>query len=64
VTRRFDEGCPVLLAAKIDDAPGTAQTVRDPPLIRHRLMRGLGTARRSAPVAGEEGEDAWSVAAT
>jgi hypothetical protein len=48
LSRRFDAGGPVLLAAKIDDAPGTAQTVRDPPLIRHRFMRGLGTARRSA----------------
>ena len=45
---REDEAGPVLLAAKIDDKPGTAQTVRDPPLIRHRSMRGLGTARVSA----------------
>jgi hypothetical protein len=28
--------------------PGTAQTVRDPPLIRNRFMRGLGTSRASA----------------
>jgi hypothetical protein len=48
VSRRFDDGGPVLLAAKIDDEPGTARTVRDPPLIRHRFMRGLGTARVSA----------------
>jgi thiamine pyrophosphate-dependent acetolactate synthase large subunit-like protein len=47
-SRRFDEGGPVLLAAKIDDAPGIGQTVRDPPLIRHRFMRGLGTGRASA----------------
>jgi thiamine pyrophosphate-dependent acetolactate synthase large subunit-like protein len=46
--RRFDEGGPVLLAAKIDDAPSVGQTVRDPALIRHRFMRGLGTGRRSA----------------
>jgi thiamine pyrophosphate-dependent acetolactate synthase large subunit-like protein len=46
--RRFDAGGPVLLAAKIDDAPGLGQTVRDPPLIRHRFMRGLGTGRASA----------------
>jgi thiamine pyrophosphate-dependent acetolactate synthase large subunit-like protein len=46
--RRFDDGGPVLLAAKIDDAPGIGQTVRDPPLIRRRFMRGLGTARASA----------------
>jgi hypothetical protein len=32
----------------IDDAPGIGQTVRDPPLIRHRFMRGLGTGRASA----------------
>jgi len=38
----------VLLAAKIDDKPGTGQTPRDPPLIRHRFMRGLGTGRASA----------------
>jgi hypothetical protein len=38
----------VLLAAKIDDARGIGQTVRDPPLIRHRFMRGLGTGRSSA----------------
>jgi hypothetical protein len=37
-----------LLAAKIDVAPGTGPTVRDPPLIRHRFMRGLGTGRASA----------------
>jgi hypothetical protein len=47
-SRRFDQGGPVLLAAKIDDAPGIGQTVRDPPLIRHRFMRGLGTGRASA----------------
>src|SRR5262245_18025190 len=48
VSRRFDDGGPVLLAAKIDDKPGIAQTVRDPPLIRNRFMRGLGTGRASA----------------
>jgi thiamine pyrophosphate-dependent acetolactate synthase large subunit-like protein len=47
-SRRFEEGGPVLLAAKIDVAPGTGPTVRDPPLIRHRFMRGLGTGRASA----------------
>jgi thiamine pyrophosphate-dependent acetolactate synthase large subunit-like protein len=45
ISRRFDDGGPVLLAAKIDDAPGTAQTPRDPMLIRHRFMHGLGTGR-------------------
>jgi len=48
IARRFDAGGPVLLAAKIDDKPGTGQTPRDPPLIRHRFMRGLGTGRASA----------------
>ena len=48
IARRFDDGGPVLLAAKIDDKPGTAQTPRDPSLIRNRFMRGLGTARSSA----------------
>ena len=48
ISRRFDEGGPVLLAAKIDDQPGVGQTVRDPPLIRHRFMQGLGTGRASA----------------
>jgi hypothetical protein len=47
-SRAFDAGGPVLLAAKIDDAPGNGQTVRDPPLIRQRFMRGLGTGRASA----------------
>jgi thiamine pyrophosphate-dependent acetolactate synthase large subunit-like protein len=48
VARGFDTGGPVLLAAKIDDQPGIGQTPRDPPLIRHRFMRGLGTGRASA----------------
>jgi thiamine pyrophosphate-dependent acetolactate synthase large subunit-like protein len=48
IARRFDAGGPVLLAAKIDDHPGVAQTPRDPPLIRHRFMQGLGTGRKSA----------------
>jgi thiamine pyrophosphate-dependent acetolactate synthase large subunit-like protein len=47
-SRQFDQGGPVLLAAKIDDAPGVGQTVRDPPLIRRSFMRGLGTGRMSA----------------
>jgi hypothetical protein len=45
IARRFDDGGPVLLAAKIDDQPGQTQTVRDPPLIRNRFMMGLGTGR-------------------
>lgn len=47
ISRKFDDGGPVLLAAKIDDKPGTAQTPRDPALIRHRFMQGLGTGRAS-----------------
>ncbi len=46
--RRFTEGGPVLLAARIDDQPGQAQTPRDPALIRNRFMKGLGTARSGA----------------
>ena len=46
--RRFDEGGPVFIAAKIDNQPGIGQPVRDPPLIRHRFMQGLGSGRRSA----------------
>jgi thiamine pyrophosphate-dependent acetolactate synthase large subunit-like protein len=48
IDRRFEEGGPILLAAKIDDKPGVGQTVRDPSLIRHRFMQGLGSGRRSA----------------
>jgi thiamine pyrophosphate-dependent acetolactate synthase large subunit-like protein len=43
--RRFNDGGPVLLAAKIDDQPGKGQTPRDPALIRSRFMKGLGTGR-------------------
>jgi thiamine pyrophosphate-dependent acetolactate synthase large subunit-like protein len=46
--RRFDQGGPILLAAKIDDQPGADGTPRDPPLIRHRFMQGLGSGRKSA----------------
>ncbi len=45
IARHFDDGGPVLLAAKIDDAPGQGQTPRDPALIRSRFMKGLGTGR-------------------
>ena len=48
IDRRFDDGGPVLLAAKIDDKSGTAQTPRDPTLIRSRFMKGLGTGRGGA----------------
>jgi thiamine pyrophosphate-dependent acetolactate synthase large subunit-like protein len=46
--RRFEEGGPVLLAAKIDDKPGAAQPPRDPALVRNRFMIGLGTSRGGA----------------
>ena len=46
--RRFEDGGPVLLAAKIDDQPGQIQTPRDPVLIRSRFMRGLGISRGGA----------------
>jgi thiamine pyrophosphate-dependent acetolactate synthase large subunit-like protein len=48
IDRRFDQGGPLLFAAKIDDQPGADGTPRDPPLIRNRFMQGLGTGRRSA----------------
>ncbi|MGO8924414.1 MAG: thiamine pyrophosphate-dependent enzyme [Xanthobacteraceae bacterium] len=48
IARRFDDGGPVLLAAKINDEPGKSQTPRDPPLIRNRFMKGLGTSRGGA----------------
>ena len=47
IDRRFDEGGPLLMAAKIDDQPGQGLQVRDPVLIRNRFMKGLGTTRRS-----------------
>jgi thiamine pyrophosphate-dependent acetolactate synthase large subunit-like protein len=48
IDRRFEQGGPILLAAKIDDQPGADGTPRDPPLIRNRFMHGLGTGRKSA----------------
>jgi thiamine pyrophosphate-dependent acetolactate synthase large subunit-like protein len=48
IGRRFEDGGPVLLAARIDDAPGEVQTPRDPPLIRNRFMKGLGSPRAGA----------------
>jgi thiamine pyrophosphate-dependent acetolactate synthase large subunit-like protein len=48
IDRAFDDGGPILLAAKIDDAPGDAKMVRDPALIRNRFMKGLGTGRGGA----------------
>jgi thiamine pyrophosphate-dependent acetolactate synthase large subunit-like protein len=43
--RRFEDGGPVLLAAKIDDQPGKGRPLRDPPLVRESFMKGLGTSR-------------------
>jgi thiamine pyrophosphate-dependent acetolactate synthase large subunit-like protein len=48
LARRFDDGGPVLLAIKIDDQPGLAQTPRDPAFIRNRFMKGIGTGRGGA----------------
>jgi hypothetical protein len=48
VERSFTDGGPSLLAARIDDQPAAAQTVRDPALIRSRFMQGLGTSRAGA----------------
>ena len=38
----------MLVAAKVDDKPGAAQTPRDPVLIRQRFMKGLGTGHGAA----------------
>ncbi len=43
--RRFEDGGPLLIAAKIDDKPGVGATPRDPTLIRSRFMKGLGTSK-------------------
>jgi hypothetical protein len=58
VDRRFDEGGPVFIAAKIDNQPGIGQTVRDPdadppPLHARAGERAAQRARRVArfPVA-------------
>ena len=47
IERRFDDGGPRLIAAKIDDSPGKGPPLRDPVLIRESFMRGLGTAAGS-----------------
>jgi thiamine pyrophosphate-dependent acetolactate synthase large subunit-like protein len=46
--RRFNDGGPQFLAARIDDQPGAAQPPRDPALVRNRFMKGLGTSRGGA----------------
>ena len=48
LTRRFEDGGPCLVGARIDDKPATGQTVRDPTLIRSRFMQALGTSRGGA----------------
>jgi thiamine pyrophosphate-dependent acetolactate synthase large subunit-like protein len=48
IDRRFEDGGPHLIAAKIDDEHATEQTPRDPALIRQRFMQGIGTGRKSA----------------
>jgi hypothetical protein len=42
---RFDDGGPMLVGVKIDGKPGLIQTPREPSLICHRVMNGLGTGR-------------------
>ena len=44
INRRFDEGGPVFLAAKIDGEPGRGRAIRDPTLIRRNFMAGIGSA--------------------
>src|ERR1700704_6500098 len=41
IGRGFEQGGPVLLAAKIDEKPGDIQPPRDPALVRTRFMTGL-----------------------
>jgi hypothetical protein len=48
MSRRFDEGGPVLLAAKMTTRPAPRRPPRDPVLIRQHFMRGLGIGRQSA----------------
>jgi len=45
IARGFRDSGPLLLAAKIDDQPGTVQPPRDPALVRNRFMKGLGNER-------------------
>jgi len=48
IDRRFEDGGPLLIAAKIDDQPGKGPPLRDPVLIRENFMRGLGTSRTAS----------------
>ena len=45
-TAALDNGGPTLIAARIDNKPGTGTTDRDPVQIRARFMQGLGVDRR------------------
>jgi thiamine pyrophosphate-dependent acetolactate synthase large subunit-like protein len=47
IDRRFEDGGPMLLAAKIDDKAAPIQTPRDPAVIRVKFMEGLGTAKNA-----------------
>jgi thiamine pyrophosphate-dependent acetolactate synthase large subunit-like protein len=48
IERCFDDGGPLLLAAKIDDKSGKGRQARDPALIRRRFMEGLGKSPGAA----------------
>lgn len=48
IDRRYEDGGPFLIAAKIDDTHSQTQTPRDPTLNRQRFMQALGTGRQSA----------------
>jgi thiamine pyrophosphate-dependent acetolactate synthase large subunit-like protein len=48
IDRRFADGGPLFLAARIDDQPGAAQPPRDPALVKSRFMKALGTSRGGA----------------
>jgi thiamine pyrophosphate-dependent acetolactate synthase large subunit-like protein len=41
----LDQGGPTLIAARIDDQPGTGTTDRDPVQIRQRFMQGIGVRK-------------------
>jgi len=44
----FESGGPRLIGVKVDGQPAVGQTLRDPALIRHKFMQGLGTGRGGA----------------
>ena len=48
IDRRYEDGGPLLIAAKIDNTHSQVQTPRDPTLNRQRFMQALGTGRQSA----------------